>query len=84
MFVAKLHLLCCERRLSSLWLVIRGKKKSSLPLPERSPSLVPYVEQVVDVVAFIVYGEKLNSCKWVILVCFTFVNSLSPQYPSTA
>lgn len=61
----------------------RKKKKASLLLPERSPSLAPCVKQVVDVVAFIVYGEKLNSCKWVISVCFNFVNSFSPQYPKS-
>lgn len=89
MVAAKLHLLCCERRLSSLCLVIRGgkknpkQKKALLLLPERSPSLVPCVEQVVDMVAFIVYGEKLNSSKWVILVCFNFVNSLPTQYPKS-
>lgn len=31
--------------------------------------------------AFIVYFEKLNSCKWVILVCFNFVSSFPCQYP---
>lgn len=62
----------------------RKKKKASLLLPERSPSLAPCVKQVVDVVAFIVYGEKLNSCKWVILVCFNFVNSFPPQYPMSS
>lgn len=59
------------------------QKKALLLLPERSPSLVPCVEQVVDMVAFIVYGEKLNSSKWVILVCFNFVNSLPTQYPKS-
>lgn len=30
--------------------------------------------------AFIVYFEKLNSCKWVILVCSNFVSSFPSQY----
>lgn len=67
----------------SMWSGKKKKRKASLLLPKRSPSLVPCVEQVVDIVVFIVYGETLNSCKWIILVCFNFVNSFPHQYPES-
>lgn len=83
---------CCQAASALLWKEAfismpsgqrKKKKKLHCFCPERSPSLAPCVKQVVDVVAFIVYGEKLNSCKWVILVCFNFVNGFPPQYPKS-
>lgn len=36
--------------------------------------MVPCVKQVTDMITFIVYFERVNSWKWVILLCFDFTS----------